>query len=493
MKKIYIILTIFLSFFMIDNVKAASGKITISPANKTILVGNNITVTVTTTSSTSLGGATYTVNYDSNMLSLVSTNSPSGGARTVAYFDKAGHTTMSYTYTFKAKASGNTTISIIGAEAGDDSGNSLSLSTGTASIKIMTQKELEATYSSNNNLSNLSVSDYNLEPAFDKNVLEYKVTLKPETEVIHIDAAREDSTATVNGIGDIQVSEGTNTIKIDVVAQNGNIKSYIINATVEEYDPINVSLDGVDYTVVRSKKVQTFSNNLFTETTIQIGENDVPAYYNENTKTTLVALKDSNGNIEYFVYDNNNYRRFDEIKFGSIDLMLVEAKDIPKHYNKTTITIGDKEYTAYKYNDTSRFALVYGTNIDNGNTGYYIYDNLESSLQRYDDELIKNLDDENSKLMKIVYILGATSIGLLVLLIASFAVKISSKEKRSDMATLDDKVEKDLDSTKVAIDIQSQIEDKDDTFVLKENNDIEEQVIEEKKENKKNKKKTKKK
>ena len=175
MKKISIILAIFLSMFIVGNVKAASARITISPTNKTILVGNTITITVTTSSTTSLGGVSYTVNYDSSVLSLVSTDSPSGGARTVANYDTKGHTTMSYSYKFKAISSGNTTISILNAEGGDDDGNGLSFTTGTASIKIMTQRELEATYSSNNNLEGLSIEGYELTPAFDKDTLAYTV------------------------------------------------------------------------------------------------------------------------------------------------------------------------------------------------------------------------------------------------------------------------------------------------------------------------------
>ncbi len=428
MKKISIILTIFLSMFIVGNVKAASARITISPTNKTILVGNTITITVTTSSTTSLGGVSYTVNYDSGVLSLVSTDSPSGGARTVANYDTKGHTTMSYSYKFKAISSGNTTISILNAEGGDDDGNGLSFTTGTASIKIMTQRELEATYSSNNNLSGLSIEGYELEPAFDKNTLEYSVKLKPETESININASKEDSTATINGIGTVSVSEGSNTIKIDVVAQNGNIKSYTINAVVEEYDPINVTVDGENYTVVRSKKVQTFVNSLFNETTVQIGEYDVPAYYNEISKKTLVALKDKDGNLCYFVYDNNKYTKFNELKLNSIDLMLLDATDIPKGYTKSTVIINDIEYPAYKI-DNSRFALVYGVNLANNNEGFYVYDNYENTLQRYDSSIIEMYQNKEKQLTYIVYILAGSSIALIILLFVSLTARGKKKKE----------------------------------------------------------------
>ena len=73
MKKLSIILTIFASLFIMDNVYAATAKISISPTSKTVLVGNTITVSVTTTSDTSLGAVSYTLDYDTSILSLTKT------------------------------------------------------------------------------------------------------------------------------------------------------------------------------------------------------------------------------------------------------------------------------------------------------------------------------------------------------------------------------------------------------------------------------------
>ncbi len=423
-----IFITILLSFICMGTAHAASAKITVSPSSKTMVVGNTVTITVTTTSTSTLGAVSYTVQYDSNKLSLTKTNSPSGGARTVGYFQSKGNTTVSYTYTFKAISSGTTNISIIAYQAGDDAGNNLSVTTTSSKIKIMTQAELYATYSSNNNLSGLWVEGYELDPVFDKNTLEYNVSLKPETESINVTAGLEDNKSSISGIGKINVSEGNNVIKIDVVAQNGNIKTYTINAKVEEYDPINVTVDDKDYTVVRSKKTQTLNNPLFKETAVQIGEYEVPAYINEVTNTTLVALKDSEGIVSYFIYDNNKYTKFIELKLGTVDLMLKD-KEIPKGYSKDIETINDINYTVYKRNNISRFTLVYGTNLVNNNESYYVYDNLENTLQRYDEDLINDYDNNVNKLTIIIYVLSGISIGLATLLIISLVPK-KKKDKK---------------------------------------------------------------
>ena len=426
MKKIFSILVIAISIFYIGNVKAAgSVSITMSPASKTIIVGNTVTITVTVRSSTTLGSIEYVIHNDPN-LSLISTNSPTRGAKTFIDFDTKGNTAASYTYTFKALSSGTAKIWVDNIVAGDDDGNELSASAGKSTITVMTQAQVYASYSGNNYLSSLGVEGYDLEPGFDRNTMEYSVKLKPETEKIVVNGSKEDGTASINGLGEITVSDGMNQIKIDVVAQNGNVRTYIINAEVTEYDPINVKADGVEYTVVRNKKAQTFNNSLFTETTVNINEVEVPAYYNETSNITVVALKNEAGEISYFIYENGTFTKFNELKLGSVDLIVKKPTTIPTDYKEDTIVVNEVEYPAYKKKDTSRFALVYGTNLVNNNEGFYVYDNFENTLQRYDEELIKDYEkelEESGKFVKLTYILAGTSIGLFILLFISLLTK----------------------------------------------------------------------
>ena len=49
----------------------------------------------------------------------------------------------------------------------------MSVSASNANIKAMTQAELEATYSKNNNLKSLSVEGYEIDPAFNKDNLAF--------------------------------------------------------------------------------------------------------------------------------------------------------------------------------------------------------------------------------------------------------------------------------------------------------------------------------
>ena len=84
------------------------------------------------------------------------------------------------------------------------------------------------TYSSNNNLSNLQIDGYSLSPEFSNSVKEYSVEVPNGTEKVVINATKEDSTASVSGIGEVDVNEGVNKIELKVTAENGNVNTYII-------------------------------------------------------------------------------------------------------------------------------------------------------------------------------------------------------------------------------------------------------------------------
>ena len=425
MKKIIYSLII-LSIFLMPKVYAGNARITISPSSKTYIVGNSFNVEVTISSSEAIAGLSYIIDYNSSVLALESTNASTGGARNLDTFMNNSTYSVTYRYKFRAKASGTSNISISDAEVRTAT-SALNITKSSSTIKIMTQAELYATYSSNNYLSSLSVEGYEFEEAFDKEKLEYKVSLKPETEKITINASKADYRASVSGVGEVEVSEGANTIKVDVVAENGNLRSYTIIATVEEYDPISVTVDGKKYTVVRNKKAQNLNNSLFIPKDIQIASSDVPAYYNETTNTTLVMLKNELGEAKYFIYDNDKYYAFNELNLNGIDLLILNG-DIPKDYKEAEIQINDITYKAYKHHDTSRYAILYGTNIKNNNTSYYLYDNLENTLQRYDDELINFKTSELEKYKLITYVLIGTSVSLFALLIVSICMKKDKKK-----------------------------------------------------------------
>lgn len=84
--------------------------------------------------------------------------------------------------------------------------------------------------SGNNYLKNLRVEGYKLEPQFNMQEDEYIMYVPDISKVtsLNVIAEPDDIKATTEGTGNISITEDTNIININVIAENGNLKVYTI-------------------------------------------------------------------------------------------------------------------------------------------------------------------------------------------------------------------------------------------------------------------------
>lgn len=298
-------------------------------------------------------------------------------------------------------------------------------------------------YSSNNYLKSLSVEGYEID--FDKNTLEYSIEVENDVEKVNIKATTEDGSASVSGTGEREVTEGNNKLEVKVTAENGNERTYVINVKVKELDPINVKVDNKEYTVIRKEDVLEPPKN-YEKTTVNINGEEVLAYYNKNTKYTLVGLKDKNGNSDYYIYDNGKYTLYKEYTFNGITLYLTGKKvDIP-NFKKSSFNYSDDKIEGYKLTDDNlikktyafddsdlkNFYLFYAVNIETGKESLYQYDPSEGTVQKYSSsmmnllEMYKNEADRNFILFVVV------SVVLVVLIIAKIVMSIVKSKKNNN-------------------------------------------------------------
>lgn len=400
MKKIkYILFLLLLTIFIgINKVDAFSIN-----ANTTVYVGNSVKVTV---EASGLTGRFDITSSNGNVLA--------GG-------DSKWLENSSVDLYFTANQVGSATITVNATNVSDADGNDF---TGSRSITINVIKkntttpiEINKTYSSNNNLKSLSVDGYELDPAFNKDTLEYTIELTPGTEKINVKAVAEHNSASIKGAGEVQVSEGVNTINIVVIAQNGNEKTYKITANMEEKDPIEVEINGKKYRVIKKRELIGTKDG-YKEDTVKISDFDIPTLYNEVTKITLVGLKNSDGDIGLYAYNSKTgkYSIYKEYEFNRMNLYIHEDKKSP--YTKKKIKINGEEVTAYKVEDLDDYYLIYATNTMTGHEGYYLYDVEENSVQRYNTYMIDKLMKEKDKYLSIVLVLSCVCfLAMLFLLI----------------------------------------------------------------------------
>ena len=426
-KKIFMAMLIGLLFPCIVN--AASGSINIA-SSSTVVVGNKVTVTVTISSGTKMGSWQMSLNYDKSYLQLTSSTARDGGTFMIDYAEDPGVLKKTYTFTFKTIKSGTTKLSVDGYRAYVSSDlSALSLSANTKQIRIITQAELEASYSKNNNLSALEVEGFTLTPEFKTDVLEYSVVVPENTKEVNIKANVQDKRASVNGIGTQAVNPGANKFSVVVRAQSGAEKTYIINVEVKDENPINVTVNGKNYTVVKIKE-NLPAASLYTETTININDFEIPAYKNDNTNLVLVGLKDEEGNISLFIYnkDKNEYLEYNEIGVNKITIYPLSSNEEIKGYTKDTITINGVKVDGYYYTKDSDYVIIYGINVETGDKGFYMYDKKMQSLIKYNDEYIIDL---NKKIELYSYIIiGFSGVFILMIIIMIALAKKKSRKKK---------------------------------------------------------------
>lgn len=436
MKKLnFIILSLITLILLPLSVNAASGTIKITGSSQ-VVVGNKITLTVTLSSSTKIGSWEMNLDYDKNYLELLSSTSDSGGTRMASVMQSTtGVSSKKYTFTFKAKKTGATTLKVGTYDVYAVNEEKMSITSTGKTVKIITQEELEASYSKDNNLKSLSVEGFELSPAFSKDVTEYTVTVPEDTKEVTINATENDSAATVSGTGTFEVTQGTNTFPIVVRAENGSEKTYTITVDVTDSNPINVTIDGDNYTVVKIKEFLP-AVNAYTETTVKISDFDIPAYTSELTGFTLVGLKDSAGNIALYIYDadNNSYTAYNELKFNQLTIYPKETDKTLDGYELGSVTINDIEVPAYYTSSDSRFAIIYGINVETGEEGFFKYDKTDQSIQKYDDEMINSLLEKNKLYSYII-------IGFSIILVIMFIILIT-KGRGKNKKKKDIKVEK---------------------------------------------------
>ena len=144
----------------VDKVSAACS-VSVS-TTRNVIVGN--TFKVSTTVSSDVGSWYYVLSYDSSKVQLIS-----GNPKVVGVIGDG----KTNTYTFKALRSGTANFSVVNTALASNSTNkACSASSGSASVIMKTQAEIEASYSRNNNLSGLQVANTELSPAFNPDVTE---------------------------------------------------------------------------------------------------------------------------------------------------------------------------------------------------------------------------------------------------------------------------------------------------------------------------------
>ena len=285
----------------------------------------------------------------------------------------ASNTTKSFSITCNTINVGNVTFTATGDITSADGANSNVSITKVVSVVAPRAKETEA------RLASLGVDGYVI--SFDKDKDSYSISVAPSVNAINITASAISGRASIVGAGYKELSPEGGRFEIVCTAENGARKVYVINVSVIDDNPISATIDNGNYTVVKSNKLLKAPTGTVEEK-IKIKDIEVPAYRNQNTNIFIVGIKDSQSNIKYAIYDNDEYKLYNENK--SLEMLLFISKGKLDKYRETTVKINEVDYPAYELNE--RFKIVYAMNLYNGEYNYYKYDTKENTYQYFEIE-----------------------------------------------------------------------------------------------------------
>ena len=226
----------------------------------------------------------------------------------------------------------------------------------TQQIIVSDDAGLERTYtvkfvkglSANTYLNSLTVSSGVLKPSFDKDTLEYSVSLPYGTNNVTLNAEKQEQSQIITGLGKINLSTGKNVARVTVTSENGNIRTYSITFNVEKLNENNklssLSVDKGTLTPAFNPDTRLYSVDLDeSETDISIsatGSNAITGTGTHNldsgSNVFEVISTDSTGNENvYRIVVNRGEIVSSYLKYLAIDNYKINETFNKENYNYT--------------------------------------------------------------------------------------------------------------------------------------------------------------
>ena len=504
-----------------DILAAGTARVSIGSASGT--VGDTVSIDVSISASSGIGGATIYVSYDPSILALSGSSSNSGTAM-VSFMDESTASSQSKTITFKIIGAGTSSLNVIGdSKVIDIDMQACSISKSSGSVKA----SAAASYSSDNTLSSLQISPGVLSPAFSPDVTTYTTSVGADCASLTVSAVPNDSKATVSVSGK-RMDPGFNTTTITVTAENGSKRTYTIKTTKETnsasnennqatgsdssngstdnnndipdvQDPNseaiqepNITVDNAEYKIVSANDEHPLPDG-YTPTEYDYNGTKVSAGVGIDTGVTIVYLESTDGKGEsgYYVYDSvrKTFSQFVEVsqpQFTYCILAIDEASmELPEGYDVGRTVINGKEVDAL-LDRTGNYALFYGVS-STGETGWFRYNVNDGTIQGYagynmaDEQVIntntKTADSDkafntvSSYIFVILAVLAVVIIALIVVVIA-LSIKLS-KSKKAFVGAMDGYEDEDIDEEDLD---DMELEDDEEDILY---DDLEEDIDEE--------------
>ncbi|MCL2869638.1 cadherin-like beta sandwich domain-containing protein [Candidatus Saccharibacteria bacterium] len=278
--------------------------------------------------------------------------------------------------------------------------------------------------SDNNLLRELSVSNGDLSPTFNKTTNDYTVTVPYDVSTVNISGVLDDTAASAFGFGQYNLNVGSNgPIQIFVLSANGQLNVYTVNITRQELNSAQLTQLGApeavfdfspqvyDYTFDVSNEVTNLSLNIETldpdATYIVSGNSDFVV--GMNTVTIDVTASDGTTTATYTLNVNrqlsaNNYLSYIDLSDGTLSPDFTKTAvnysvTVPNSTNLITVS-GEAESTTSTVTGMGTKVLAVGNNVVDivvtSSTGISRTYRLNVERQKNADNLLNSLIVRNT-------------------------------------------------------------------------------------------------
>lgn len=433
-----------------DSMTALAANTRIAFSDLSVIVGNEVTVTVKVSSDTSLGKATVMLAYDPDALDFISgtdANGDAGAIKLQSSSDSVNQKALGFSLKFKAKKAGDTKITVMSQEIYDGESNLLTVDkTGSSTIKVTSP----ATYSKNATLKSLKISPGELNPEFSPSVESYTASVDGNTTDLVVNAVAANAGANVTLNGDKGLKTGENKVVVTVKAEDGTtVKNYTILVSKAEggSQPTGDGQTG-DSAQAAASDVTAIINNKMYKVAVSFDASKLPEGFEPETydlkgtsvmagkglekDLTLFYLIDQDGNGSFYIYNAkaDSWSPFAELQISSKAIVILPLDDeaaVPKGFVKRVIQVSKTDVTGWIPESESVkgiepvHCLFYGMNW-NGDKGFYLYDKSESTIQKY---FVNEAGFDTSNVQ--LYLLIGVSVLAVLLLIALIVLLLKGR------------------------------------------------------------------
>ncbi len=445
---------------------AVNGRTSISCSTTNPTVGDTITVTVNFSADATVNAAEGLLKYSADNLEFVSANNANllsnGQVKLVS--SGTSSKTFSFSVNFKVKEGGSADVIATDCMVSDGqaeyslTGSSVQLVvlTGNEGVTSKPSSSTDTKKSNNANLKSITVAAGTLIPAFSPDITEYTVTVPHNKTDGILSCKVAQANARLKFGGSRELAVGLTKRTITVTAEDGTEKIYTVTfnrldengqdtaAPEVPDDAIEVTYNGAKYFITNDFADMELPAG-FGIDVMQFGENEVSCIKGASGSVVALCLVSEDGEKKFFLYkENNNFSELKCIEINGASYVILENADViaPVGFRKAQYDDGELKIDGFAPTDLQfKDYFVVSAVAPNGETGFYRFDTVQKTLQRYPEftnapavEVVKDELPSSRKITVICLFLLAIELIIAVIVISIVLIVRTAKKRAEETA-----------------------------------------------------------